>query len=133
MIDNANLADVGVGSTTNAKFRINCLAKNGDRDEGVVFEEDDECRLYWNGNTNGANRVAIINVDYVEHKFDTIGDKLENHISSDVHLSSSDKTNISKVSQIESSINEHISSGSHITNETKIEIDKIATIKIKLD
>ena len=59
-----------VGSNNNAQFRVNCLAKNGDREEGVVYEEDDECRLYWKGNTNGANRVAIVEVEYICNKLD---------------------------------------------------------------
>lgn len=59
-----------IGSSNNNKFRINCLAKNGNRDEGVVYEEDDECTLYWQGNTNGANRVAIVQVEYIGNKLD---------------------------------------------------------------
>lgn len=63
-----------IGSSNNNKFRINCLAKNGDRDEGVVYEEDDECTLYWKGNDNpnvgGANRVAIVQLEYIGNKLD---------------------------------------------------------------
>lgn len=63
-----------IGSSNNNKFRINCLAKNGDRDEGVVYEEDDECTLYWKGNDNpnvgGANRVAIVQVEIFGNKLD---------------------------------------------------------------
>lgn len=61
-----------IGSSNNNKLRINCLAKNGDRDEGVVYEEDDECRVYWKGNNNpnvdGANRVAIVQVEIFGNK-----------------------------------------------------------------
>jgi hypothetical protein len=70
VIENVDAPNVGVGSATNAQFRINCLAKNGDRDEGVVFEEDDECKLYWQGGASGANRVAIVQVEYIGNKLD---------------------------------------------------------------
>ena len=59
-----------IGSSSNNKIRINCLAKNGNREEGVVYEEDDECTLYWQGSTNGANRVAIVQVEYIGNKLD---------------------------------------------------------------
>lgn len=68
VVDNANVSKVGVTSATNAQFRINCLAKNGNKDEGVVYEEDDECKLYWQGGANGANRVAIVQVEYIGNK-----------------------------------------------------------------
>lgn len=68
VIEEADVPNVGVGSSANARFRINCLAKNGDGEEGVVYEEDDECKLYWTGGTNGANRVAIVEVEYIGNK-----------------------------------------------------------------
>lgn len=68
VVDEANVPNVGVTSSSNAQFRINCLAKNGNRDEGVVYEEDDECKLYWQGGTNGENRVAIVQVEYIGNK-----------------------------------------------------------------
>ena len=70
----SNTVVPSIGSSNNNKFRINCLAKNGDRDEGVVYEEDDECTLYWKGNDNpnvgGANRVAIVQLEYIGNKLD---------------------------------------------------------------
>jgi hypothetical protein len=65
-----------IGSSKNNRFRIKCLAKSGNRDEGVVYEEDDECTLYWkavdrdNPNIGGANRVAIVQVEYIGNKLD---------------------------------------------------------------
>jgi hypothetical protein len=124
VIEDVNASKVGVTSSFNAQFRINCLAKNGDRDEGVVFEEDDECKLYWQGGASGANRVAIVEVEYEAKTIDVskiteLNTTLETHISSDVHLSSSDKTNISKVSQLETSLNNHIGDDTHVTSAEK--------------
>lgn len=124
VVDEANVSKVGVGSATNAKFRINCLAKNGNRDEGVVYEEDDECKLYWQGGANGANRIAIVEVEYEVKTLDVskiagLSSSIENHISSDVHLSSSDKTNISKVSQLETSLKNHTVDDTHVTTDEK--------------
>jgi len=129
VVDEANVSKVGVTSSSNAQFRINCLAKNGNRDEGVIYEEDDECKLYWQGGANGANRVAIVEVEYEVKTLDVskiteLSSTLENHISSDVHLSSSDKTNISKVSQLETSINGHIGDASHLTSAEKEKWDE---------
>jgi hypothetical protein len=63
-----------IGSSKNNKFRINCLAKNGNKNEGVVNEEDDECRVYWKANNNpnvgGDNFVAIVQVEFIGNKLD---------------------------------------------------------------
>lgn len=120
-----NTGDIpSIGSSKNKKLRLSCLTKNGDRNEGTVYEEDDECYFYWKGNTNGANRVAIVEVEYKVKTLDVskiaeLSSSIENHISSDVHLSSSDKTNISKVSQLETSINNHTVDDTHVTSDEK--------------
>ena len=109
-----------VGSNNNAKFRVNCLAKNDNKNEDVVFEEDDECRVYWKGNTNGGNYVAIVNVDYTVDKLAAanvteIKSSLENHLNSDVHLTDTQKEAIDKVSTIETTINSHVGDDTHLT------------------
>lgn len=71
---NNNTTVPSIGSSNNKKIRINCLAKNGDKNENVVYEEDDECRLYWKDNNNpnvgGANFVAIVQVEFIGNKLD---------------------------------------------------------------
>jgi hypothetical protein len=63
-----------IGSSNNNRFRINCLAKSGNKNEGVVNEEDDECRVYWKANNNpnvgGDNFVAIVQIEYIGNKLD---------------------------------------------------------------
>ena len=63
-----------IGSANNNKLRINCLAKNNNKGEGTVYEEDDECRVYWKANNNpnvgGDNFVAIAQVEYIGNKLD---------------------------------------------------------------
>lgn len=123
-----------VGSNNNAKFRVNCLAKNDNKNEDVVFEEDDECRVYWKGNTNGGNYVAIVNVDYVVDKLDAanvteIKNSLENHLNSDVHLTDTQKEAIDKVSTIETTINSHVGDDTHLTAEQKEDIARIDSIE----
>ena len=57
-----------VGSNNNAKFRITCLVKNNTEDEEVVYEENDECCVYWHKQNTRDNYVAIVNVDYTVDK-----------------------------------------------------------------
>jgi hypothetical protein len=54
-------------------------------------------------------------------------------LTSDIHLSSSDKTNISKVSQLESSINGHIGDASHLTETQKTAIGKVGTLETSVN
>lgn len=111
-----------VGSNNNAKFRVNCLAKNDNKNEDVVFEEDDECRVYWKGNTNGGNYVAIVNVDYVVDKLDKINSSLEfeTHLNNNtIHVSETEKE----------TWNNHISNDTHLTAEQKEAISKIDAIE----
>ena len=109
VIEENDVANVGVGSSANARFRINCLAKNGDREEGVVYEEDDECCLYWNGSTSGANRVAIVEVEYKVDKLANLSqnEKYDEHLSNTtIHITEEDKEAIAKIPAIEANAGE---------------------------
>jgi hypothetical protein len=74
-------------SSSNGKIRVYCLAKSNNRDddknEDVVFVEDDECYVHWKTNTNGssaggANYVAVVQVEYAKNSNIIMNEKFEN-------------------------------------------------------
>lgn len=63
-----------IDSTNNKQFRVNCLTKSNDKDEVIVFEQDDDCRVYWRTDTdnvlpNGGNYIINFEVEYHKNKF----------------------------------------------------------------
>ena len=63
-----------IDSTNNKQFRVNCLTKSNNKDEVIVFEQDDDCRVYWRTDTdnvlpNGGNYIINFEVEYHKNKF----------------------------------------------------------------
>ena len=69
-------------SSGNRQIRLHCLAKYDDKNETVVYEEDDECYVHWKTNTDGtsaggANYVAVVEVECKKPCYDVVNEKIE--------------------------------------------------------
>ena len=66
-------------------------------------------------------------------KVETIENSLENHIGDSIHLTDVDKTKINKVDAIQVTVTQHIGDDSHLTDDQKTKIKKIVTIENDID
>ena len=128
-------------SSGNRQIRLYCLAKYDDKNETVVYEEDDECYVHWKTNTNGtsaggANYVAVVEVERKKPCYDVVNEKIENitdyksNISSIVYattdfLPSGTDEQEDSVQKIQILLSDNIRSGYHKNNKlTKVSIHR---------